>query len=97
MSSNRQWYIVFYDVRDDTRLRRVARLLKGYGVRIQYSVFRCRLSKKELSRLKWELTKIMDHADDLLIVGVCENCADKIISEGDPKQWSNTELTYDII
>ena len=54
----RKWHLVSYDVRDDARLRRVARLLEGYGERLQHSVFRCRLGTVELERLRWELTRV---------------------------------------
>lgn len=71
----RKWHLVTYDVRDDTRLRRVARLLEGYGERLQDSVFRCRLGGVELERLRWELTRLMAEEDALLIIPICDRCA----------------------
>ena len=41
------WYLVAYDVRDPKRLREVAHHLEGYGERLQFSVFRCRLTERE--------------------------------------------------
>jgi CRISPR-associated protein Cas2 len=71
----RKWHLVTYDVRDDARLRRVARLLEGYGDRLQYSVFRCRLGTVELERLRWELLRVVADEDELLCLstrnGVC--------------------------
>jgi CRISPR-associated protein Cas2 len=32
-------YLVSYDISDPKRLRKVARSLEGFGVRLQYSVF----------------------------------------------------------
>ncbi|MGE0434417.1 MAG: CRISPR-associated endonuclease Cas2 [Planctomycetota bacterium] len=43
-----QWYLLTYDVRDDKRLRKVAKTLEGYGTRLQYSVFHCHLSRTDL-------------------------------------------------
>lgn len=37
-------YVLAYDVADDRERARVAKLLAGYGVRAQKSVFECRLS-----------------------------------------------------
>ena len=56
----RHWHLISYDVRDPKRLRRVAKLLEGYGTRLQYSVFRCRLDELTLEKLHWELNKIME-------------------------------------
>ena len=50
------WYLIAYDVREPTRLREVAKHIEGYGERLQFSVFRCRLTERELERLRWELT-----------------------------------------
>lgn len=52
-------YTVVYDITSDTERARVDRILKGFGFRVQKSVFECRLDKKgkrelieRLSRLK---------------------------------------------
>jgi CRISPR-associated protein Cas2 len=67
----RQRYIVTYDVGDPARLRKVFKLLKGYGEHLQLSVFRCDLSAVSLARMKAELTEVI-HAleDQVLIVDV---------------------------
>jgi CRISPR-associated protein Cas2 len=93
----KSWYIICYDVRDDKRLRKVAKHLKGYGERIQFSVFRCRLSKRGVERLKWELTKIMDLEDDLLVIGLCSNCARSICSRDSKGDWSVDQPTFQIV
>ncbi|MDR1568783.1 MAG: CRISPR-associated endonuclease Cas2, partial [Streptococcaceae bacterium] len=40
-----RYYLVSYDISDDTRLRKVHKLLKGYGTRWQRSVFFCKLKE----------------------------------------------------
>jgi CRISPR-associated protein Cas2 len=62
------WHLIRYDVRDPKRLRRVAKLLEGYGTRVQYSIFRCRLDHLSLEKLHWELNQIMESEDDLLVI-----------------------------
>lgn len=74
MSADSKWYLVTYDVRDDKRLRKVAKHLKGYGTRLQYSVFRCWLSHTDTQRLCWELTSLLDPADDILFIPLCDSC-----------------------
>jgi CRISPR-associated endonuclease Cas2 len=51
--SDRRWYLVSYDIRDPKRWRLAYKQLKGCGERIQYSLFRCRLSRTEMERLRW--------------------------------------------
>lgn len=67
----RQRYIVTYDVSDAKRLRRVFRLLKGYGEHLQFSVFRCDLSRMSLAKMKAELNEVINsEKDQVLIIDV---------------------------
>lgn len=67
----RQRYIVTYDIADPSRLRKVFKLMKGYGEHLQFSVFRCDLTKMTLATMKAELNQII-HAqqDQVLIIDV---------------------------
>src|ERR1041384_7242721 len=53
----KQWYVVCYDITEPKRWRRVYKLLHGSGPRLQYSIFRCRLTARHMERLRWELEK----------------------------------------
>jgi CRISPR-associated protein Cas2 len=64
----KSWHLISYDVRDPKRLRLVARKLEAYGTRVQYSIFRCRLTRESLEKLRWELAEILDQADSLLVI-----------------------------
>jgi len=83
----KKWFLVSYDVRNDKRLRKVAKILEGHGERIQYSVFRTHLSERELERLRWELSKVMDPADGLLITELCDACVRKIRRRNSESAW----------
>ena len=48
-------YLVCYDVSDDRERERVARVVEAFGLRLQYSVFECRLSRSRLAALCQEL------------------------------------------
>lgn len=57
--------IVSYDVATSepggaSRLRKVAKACKSYGVRVQYSVFECSLTEKEWLLLRAKLLDIVD-------------------------------------
>lgn len=65
----RSAYIVAYDISEPKRLRRVAKILLGYGLRVQYSVFRCELSSRERAELYVRLDYAIDHlADQVLFI-----------------------------
>jgi CRISPR-associated protein Cas2 len=60
-------YLVSYDISDPKRLRKVARSLEGFGVRLQYSVFECPLDDLRLAKLKAELQPLLDHEEDQVL------------------------------
>ena len=84
---SQHWHLLAYDVRDDRRLRRTAKILEGYGERLQYSVFRCRLSDRQLERLRWKLSRELQPEDSLLIVPLCAACVSRLQVHGDAYEW----------
>lgn len=97
--ANKHWHLISYDVRDPKRLRRVAKKLEGYGTRVQFSVFRCRLDRETLEKLHWELNQLMTDEDDLLVFPLCEQCAGKVPdhSTGDQSVWADKPATFQIV
>ena len=71
MSSARRRYLVCYDIANPKRLRRVARLLEGYGSRLQYSVFECPLDDLRFEQVKAALLgEINSDQDQILFVSL---------------------------
>lgn len=95
----KSWHLIAYDVRDPKRLRRVAHTLEGYGTRVQYSLFRCRLDRETLEKLRWELAKILDPVDSLLVMPICAQCASKVPvhSTHDQTDWADEMPTFRIV
>jgi CRISPR-associated protein Cas2 len=58
------FYIITYDIPCDKRRRKVAKLLEGYGQRVQYSVFECVLNSSKYQELQRRLTKRVNLAED---------------------------------
>jgi CRISPR-associated protein Cas2 len=63
--------IVSYDVETTTRegrrrLRGIAKACKGYGVRVQYSVFECSVGPSQIVLLRAALLALIDPARDSL-------------------------------
>ncbi len=51
-------YVVVYDISSDKERSRVDKILKGYGFRVQKSVFECRLAKSDKNKLLLDLEKL---------------------------------------
>ncbi len=60
-------YLVCYDIRDDRRLRRVFRIMNGFGDPVQYSVFLCELTRRERMELEDELLRVIHHTEDQVL------------------------------
>lgn len=97
MATDRRWKLVCYDVRDQGRWRKVHRLVRGHGSRVQYSVFRCRLDGRATERLRWELSKVMAPEDSLLIIDLCPRCSDHVVSQNAMDDWADEAPTFRII
>jgi CRISPR-associated protein Cas2 len=97
VSALKNWYLVSYDVRDEGRLRKVQRVMLGYGFRLQYSVFRCLLTERDTERMRWELTRAMGEEDELLIARLCEACVGKLTVRSSKGIWPTERQGYRVI
>ncbi len=61
-------YIVCYDISDDQRLRQIYKCMRGYGQHVQYSVFICDLDRRGRVELLADLTSIMHHTHDRVLI-----------------------------
>ena len=82
------WHLISYDVRDDGRRRKVARLLEGYGERLQYSVFRLHAGNRQVQRVRWEVARLMADEDDLLCIPLPDTVARGIQTLRGPAEWA---------
>lgn len=90
MSKNHLLYIISYDIAEDKRRNKIAKVLEGYGKRVQYSVFECRIS---LQNMKILYAKLCDLTQDMaegsiLFYPICAGCEKKVmmIGERDPEE-----------
>ena len=75
--TQRMW-LICYDIRNAKRLRRVAKTMERYGVRVQKSVFECWLEDQRLAELREAVGKIMDDKEDgLRLYYLCEVCREQ--------------------
>lgn len=79
----RKTYLVCYDIRDDRRLARVHKITRGFGDRIQYSIFECQLRDVDLVRCRAALGNVIDHKKDQVLfvdLGPSEGRGDRVIT-----------------
>jgi CRISPR-associated protein Cas2 len=71
----RRNYVISYDIVDNRNRNRAAETLKDYGIRIQKSVFECRLELRGLKELMQKLAKIIDpKIDSIVVYPLCLCC-----------------------
>ncbi len=64
----RRCFLVCYDIRDPKRLRRVHKVLKGYGEAWQFSIFFCVLKDIDRVRLQTDLEAQMNQKEDQVMI-----------------------------
>ncbi|WP_456384934.1 CRISPR-associated endonuclease Cas2 [Desulfolithobacter sp.] len=74
------FYIICYDISDNRTRYRVVKTLKGFGYRVQKSVFECPdLTEKQLLDLQAKLEAYIDHgADSIRYFRLCRSCIKEI-------------------
>lgn len=73
------FYSICYDIRDDQRRAKVAKVLKDFGERVQFSVFEANLDADQLERLKKRAKEALDTEEDTLrIYPLCGACTTRI-------------------
>jgi len=85
--------VVSYDVTDDRRRTRLAHALEDFGVRVQYSVFECRLEPAQIERLSARVVKLIDQEkDSVRLYRLCQECAGKVVIHGWGKVTQDPEM-----
>lgn len=80
-----QLWIIAYDSPCDRRRRKVAKLLEGYGARVQWSVFECRLRAEEVMALETRLSYLIrPDEDSVRLWPVPERSCARILHLGRP-------------
>lgn len=66
----RHWLII-YDIRNPRRLRKVAKTLEGYALRVQKSVFEMEAPEKKVKEVREKLKKLILKEDYVVYFKVC--------------------------
>ena len=73
------FYLITYDIVDNKKRNRVSKILEGYGIRVQMSVFECDLNKINFEALMSKLRKVINTDEDSIrVYKICETCKNNI-------------------
>lgn len=76
-------YVVAYDISDDATRERLATNLLQHGIRLQFSVFECELTKPQRDEVVAFAERIVDViSDSVMVLPTCERCAEATIDIG---------------
>lgn len=76
-------YLVTYDIPDDRRRLRLAKALKDFGNRVQFSVFECLLERELMERMRERIFEVICEAEDSVrIYPLCAACEKGLIIIG---------------
>lgn len=82
----RTFYLLAYDMTDDKRRAKIAKLMESLGERVQGSVFEAYLTAEELQKIFKKSEKIMKMDEDSLrIYFLCDSCRPKLKTFGQGK------------
>jgi CRISPR-associated protein Cas2 len=79
-----RFYLVAYDVRDPRRLKRVAKAMEDFAVRVQFSVFEANLTEASLEKMRTRVMTVMHEEDSLRIYSFCDSCRKLVEVKGGP-------------
>jgi CRISPR-associated protein Cas2 len=88
------FYLVAYDIPDNQRRGKVARILEDFGDRVQYSVFEMELENSaQLGEMQERLAGVVDpQADSVRIYFLCQGCRVKVEILGQGEVYRDQEV-----
>lgn len=88
-------YLICYDISERKSRYRIEKALQGYGERVQYSVFECKLSDAELVKLRIEVNQWLGEGDKVNYFRLCVHCLRRRLTQGAMVAWQAS--AYEII
>ncbi|MEM4368187.1 MAG: CRISPR-associated endonuclease Cas2 [Candidatus Anstonellales archaeon] len=77
------FYVISYDITDDKRRNKVAKILESYACRVQYSVFEIICNEEIIDKIASELKNVIkENEDSIRIYSLCNSCVKRVIVFG---------------
>lgn len=74
----KQFIVVAYDITNNKRRKKIAKVLETFGIRSNFSVFECVLTESQVKTMQYQLNKIADPKSDcILYYYLCKSCVEK--------------------
>lgn len=70
-------WLVIYDIRNEKRLAKIAKIMLKFGFRVQKSVFEMECSKFSIKRMRVMIKAVMHSEDSVIIFDLCPKCWQK--------------------
>ncbi len=81
--AERSFYVLAYDIGDNKRRAKIAKLMESLGERVQGSVFEAYLTPDELEKIHKKSQKVMSEKEDSLrVYSLCQACRERISVKG---------------
>ena len=75
----KHFVVITYDLPNDRRRTKLHKLLEDYGTPVQYSVFECLVTSKELAELKKRVKRVIKpRLDQVRYYHLCASCQKRI-------------------
>lgn len=79
MKARKKFIVVAYDIAEDRKRSRVAKILEKHGQRANNSVFECMLTDAQEIKLREQIRKKIDEStDSVIFYPICVNCYSKM-------------------
>ncbi|MBX3038620.1 MAG: CRISPR-associated endonuclease Cas2 [Anaerolineales bacterium] len=82
---NAQFLVISYDISSNRRRYKVMKTLEGFGTRVQFSVFECRLKPRQINDLRKRLYKLIAEEDSIRIYLISADDVKRIERLGDTR------------
>ena len=80
MKAYKHMIVVAYDISDNKKRDRVAKILQQYGERINLSVFECMMTDAQFDRVTERIGRIVNTKTDYVVYyPICMNCYTKVL------------------
>lgn len=77
--SDKQFLLVVYDISVDRRRTKLHNVLLDFGTPVQYSVFECWLTPKDIRRMQARVNKVIrPRKDHVRYYFICAACAERV-------------------
>ncbi len=76
--------VLAYDIPNDKRRERLRRVLLSFGKPVQYSVFECDLTPRQVQRMRRAVLEVIEPEDNVRYYQLCRGCLANVEVFGGP-------------